>query len=360
MDIHVVFFFAAGLVLLVIGAEFLVRGASKLAAFIGISPLIIGLTVVAYGTSAPEFAVSAMAVRAGQADIALGNVIGSNIFNILFILGISALITPLAVSRQLIRVDVPVMVVVSAVTLIFSLDGNLGRVDGVALFAGIIIYTAFQVVMSRSESFSGEFAKEFGDGSGRTWKDWALNLFLITAGLALLVLGSRWLVDSAVVIARLLGVNDLVIGLTIIAAGTSLPEVATSIVASVRGERDIAVGNVIGSNIFNILAVLGFASAMTPEGLVVSASALNFDIPVMVGVAVACVPVFFAGRIIGRWKGALFLAYYILYTLYLFLVSTHSQAVDAFRFAMGGFVIPLTVITLLTVLVRALRSQGKS
>lgn len=359
MDAQVVFFFVAGLVILVGGAEFLVRGASKLAAFIGISPLVIGLTVVAFGTSAPELAVSIQSAQAGQADIALGNVLGSNIFNVLFILGVSALITPLVVSRQLIRVDVPVMVVVSVLMLLFSLNGMIGPLEGALLFGCMIIYTVFQIVMSRKESSSGEFAKEFGDGAGRTWKDWALNLFFIAAGLALLVLGSRWLVDSAVVMARLLGVNDLVIGLTIIAAGTSLPEVATSVMASVKGEREIAVGNVIGSNIFNILAVLGAASFLSSSGIAVSPSALSFDMLIAIVVAVACLPIFFTGRMIARWEGALFLMYYILYTVYIFLVSTHHQAVDAFRFAMGGFVIPLTVITLLTVLVRALRSERK-
>ena len=358
MDIQVIFFFVAGLVLLAAGAEFLVRGSSRLAAFIGISPLVIGLTSWLSARARPELAVSVMAGRAGQTDIALGNVLGSNIFNVLFILGVSALITPLVVSRQLVRVDVPVMVVVSIVALVFSLDGRVSMLEGIALFIGIILYTGFQIVMSRSESAAGEFAKEFS-GSDRTWKDWVLNIFLIASGLAILVLGSRWLVDSAVVIARALGVNDLIIGLTIIAAGTSLPEVATSVIASVKGERDIAVGNVIGSNIFNILCVLGLSSILSADGIAVSASALSFDIPVMVGVAIACVPIFFAGRMIGRWKGGLFLLYYILYTVYLFLVSTQNQAIDEFRFAMGGFVIPLTIITLLTVVVRTIREERR-
>ena len=357
---QVLFFFAAGLALLVVGAEFLVRGASKLAAFIGISPLIIGLTVVAFGTSAPELAVSVMASGSGQSDIALGNVLGSNIFNVLFILGVSALITPLVVSRQLIRVDVPVMVVVSIAALVFSIDGRISRGEGILLFAGFIAYVCFQIFMSRSESSQGEFAREFGNGHARTWKDWALHLVFIAAGLALLVLGSRWLVDSAVDIARRLGVNDLVIGLTIIAAGTSLPEVATSVMASLKGERDIAVGNVIGSNIFNILSVLGLSSILATSGIAVSQSALSFDMPVAVGVAIACMPIFFTGRKIARWEGGLFLLYYILYTVYIFLVSTQHYAVDAFRFAMGAFVMPLTVLTLLTVVVRTVREERKA
>lgn len=358
MDAQVVLFFVAGLVILVGGAEFLVRGASKLAAFIGISPLVIGLTVVAFGTSAPELAVSIQSAQSGQADIAMGNVIGSNIFNILFILGVSALITPLVVARQLIRVDVPIMVAVSVLMLLFSLNGGVGPLEGAVLFGCLIAYTVFQVVMSRKESSSGEFAKEYGDGSGTAWKDWALNLFFIAAGLALLILGARWLVESAVVMAKALGVDDLVIGLTIIAAGTSLPEVATSVMASIKGEREIAVGNVIGSNIFNILAVLGLSSIVSSSGLQVSPSALTFDMPVAIVVAVACLPIFFTGRMIARWEGGLFLIYYILYTVYIFLVSTHHQALDSFRFAMGVFIIPLTVITLLTVVVRALQRKS--
>jgi len=360
MDAQVIFFFVAGLVILVGGAEFLVRGASKLAAFIGISPLVIGLTVVAFGTSAPELAVSIQSAQSGQADIAMGNVLGSNIFNILFILGVSALITPLIVSRQLIRVDVPIMVAVSVLMLLFSLNGMVSPIEGAVLFGFMLVYIVFQIVMSRKESSSGEFAREYGDGTGTTWKDWARNLFFIAAGLALLVLGSRWLVESAVVMAKALGVNDLVIGLTIIAAGTSLPEVATSVMASIKGEREIAVGNVIGSNIFNILAVLGLTSILSSSGLAISPSALLFDMPVAVGVAVACLPIFFTGRMIARWEGGLFLIYYVLYTFYIFLVSTQHQALDSFRFAMGFFVLPLTVITILTVAARALRSHRKS
>lgn len=360
MDIQVMFFFLAGLALLVVGAEFLVRGASRLAAFIGISPLVIGLTVVAYGTSAPELAVSVMSANAGQPDIAMGNVVGSNIFNVLFILGVSALITPLVVSRQLIRVDVPVMVLVSIVMLMFSVDGRVDRAEGFVLFAGVVLYTGFQIVMSRKEKETGEFIKEFGDGKGRTSKDWAINIFFIAAGVAILVLGSGWLVESAVDIARSLGVNELVIGLTIIAAGTSLPEVATSVLASIKGERDIAVGNIVGSNIFNILSVLGLSSALSPEGIAVSPSALSFDIPVAIGVAVACMPVFFTGRKIARWEGALFLFYYVMYTVYIFLESTHHQGFETFRFAILAFVLPLTVLTLLTVVVRTVREERKA
>jgi cation:H+ antiporter len=277
-----------GLAVLTAGAELLVRGSSQLAIALGISPLVVGLTVVAYGTSAPELVVSVQSSLSGQPDVAIGNVVGSNIFNVLFILGLSAMIVPLRVSQQLIRVDVPLMVGLSVLVLATAQDGKIGRLDGLVLIGGIIAYTVLAVVSSRREkaAIQAEYEAEFGmkkevEGRGKI----VANLLLVAAGLALLVLGSRWFVDSAIMIARAMGVSELVIGLTIVAAGTSMPEVATSIMAAIRGERDIAVGNVIGSNIFNILGVLGISSVVSSDGIRVSAAALQMDIPVMVAVA---------------------------------------------------------------------------
>ncbi len=247
-----------GTVLLVAGAEFLVRGASKLAVSVGISPLVVGLTVVAFGTSAPELAVSTYAAFTGEAEIAIGNVVGSNIFNILFILGVSAMITPLVVAQQLIRLDIPIMIGVSILLLILGVDGKIGHIDGLLLFSMVVAYTVFLIRQSRKESRAvrEEYEREFGVGKEeKTPHAWKIDLAYMVGGALMLVLGSRWLVDGAVRVAVDLGVSELVIGLTIIAIGTSLPEVATSVVASLRGERDIAVGNVVGSNIFNILAV---------------------------------------------------------------------------------------------------------
>jgi cation:H+ antiporter len=350
-----------GLLFLVLGAEALVRGASKLAATVGVSPLVIGLTVVAYGTSTPEMVVSVMSGLAGQADIALGNVVGSNIFNVLFILGISALLVPLVVSQQLVRFDVPLMIAVSLLLCLLGLDGKIGRVDGLFLFAGGILYTVFLIYQSRKENqdIREEYAKEYGSQVVPSFPSWTINTVFIVGGLGLLVLGSRWLVDSAVTIAQLIGVSELVIGLTIVAAGTSLPEVATSIIASLRGERDIAVGNVVGSNIFNILAVLGLSSIVTPDGIHVSTAAQRFDIPVMIAVAVACLPIFFTGHVIARWEGALFLGYYVVYTLYLILAVAQHAALPVVNMTMVWFVIPLTVLTLLVVTLRALRKRDK-
>lgn len=313
----------AGFTLLLFGAEALVRGASKLAAVFGISPLVIGLTVVAFGTSAPEMAVSTMSGMAGQTNIALGNVVGSNIFNVLFILGLSALIAPLVVAQKLIKIDVPLMIAVSILTFLFCLDGTVGRLEGGLLFAGIIAYTVFLIFQSRRENKEvlAEYAQEYGEEKAYSLTALLVDVLLILAGLGLLVLGSKWLVDGAVSIAQKLGVSDLVIGLTIVAAGTSLPELATSVVASIRGERDIAVGNVVGSNIFNILAVLGLTGLISPAGVTVSLQALHFDIPVMILSAAACLPVFFTGSRISRREGLLFLAGYIAYIAYLVLTA---------------------------------------
>ncbi len=345
-----------GLTLLVVGAELLVRGASRLAALLGISPLIVGLTVVAYGTSAPEMAVSILSNLNGQVDIAIGNVVGSNIFNVLCILGLSALVTPLVVSRQLIRLDVPIMIGVSCLMLLFSIDGTIGRGDGVVLFVGAIAYTLFLIRQGREEEVPG--LGQLAEHEGRSGI-WVKNLALIVGGIGMLVLGSQFLVDSATTIARAIGVSELVIGLTIVATGTSLPELATSIVASFKGERDIAVGNVVGSNIFNILAVLGVASAVSPQGIAVADSVMRFDGLVMLAVAIACLPIFFTGSVIARWEGVVFLGYYVAYTVYLILDSTNHAMLPMYSTVMFFFVMPLTVVTLATVTWQELRTSRR-
>ncbi|HCG41138.1 MAG TPA: sodium:calcium antiporter [Pseudomonas sp.] len=350
----------AGLVLLVAGAEVLVRGAAKLAAQFGISPLVIGLTVVAFGTSAPETAVSVQAALNGSGDIAIGNVVGSNIANVLLILGMTALIAPLVVSRQLIRLDVPIMIGASLVTFGLAWDGELSRIDGALLFTAVVVYTLFLIISSRREKAAevdDEFAKEFGLDEPAKPHAGLINAGLVIAGLVLLVVGSNFLVEGAVALARALGLSELVIGLTVIAIGTSLPELATSIMAAFRGERDIAVGNIVGSNIFNLLCVLGLASLVSPQAIGVSSNALAFDFPVMIAVAVACLPIFFAGYCIKRWEGALFVAYYVAYTLYLVLTSTGRPFAETFGDAMLGYALPLTAITLLVIAGRAWKTQ---
>lgn len=349
----------AGLVLLVAGAEVLVRGAAKLAAQFGIPPLIIGLTVVAFGTSAPETAVSVQAALDGSGDLAIGNVVGSNIANVLFILGLTALIAPLIVSRQLIRLDVPIMIGASLLTFALAWDGSLSKLDGAILFAGIVAYTAFLIISSRKQKplEDDEFSKEFGLNEPVKPYAWAINLGLIIVGLVLLVSGSNFLVEGAVALARTLGISELVIGLTVVAVGTSLPELATSVLAAIKGERDIAVGNIVGSNIFNLLCVLGLASMVSPQAISVAANALAFDFPVMIAVAVACLPIFFAGYRINRWEGLLFLAYYVAYTVYLVLSSTGRPFAEVFGDAMLGYALPLTAVTLVIIAGRAWHKQ---
>lgn len=387
----VVVAFLAGLVLLVAGAEVLVRGASRLAAALGLPSLVIGLTVVAFGTSAPELTVSLASALAGRTEMAVGNVVGSNIFNVFFILGLAALITPLVVSRKLVRFDVPLMMGVSLLVALLALDGRIGRLEGLLLVGGLLANTWFTLRTGRRELRAMEAA---GAGARKAQApgpdsrsaaarapgpspssagveavvgprarrpggrpailfDAALSL----AGLALLVLGSRLLVGAATDLARWFGLSELIIGLTIVAAGTSLPEVAASVVAALRGERDIAVGNVVGSNIFNLLGVLGLTALLSPSPLVAPAEALRFDIPVMLAAALVCLPVFFTGFVIRRWEAALLLLFYAAYVAYLVLDHSGHDALPAFSLAMGAFVLPLGLLALALPALRSLRSR---
>ena len=336
-----------GLVLLVGGGELLVSGAAALAASLRISPLVIGLTVVAFGTSAPELCVSLQAALSGNADVAVGNVVGSNIINILLILGVSALVTPLVVSSQLIRIDVPLMIAASLAMWAVGADGQIHRWEGALLFTALVIYIVFCIRKSRSEEKEvvDEFAQEYSH-SVSDLQGLAKQFGLVIAGLILLGFGSNWLVDGAIEVAKGFGVSKLVIGLTIVAIGTSLPEVVTSIVASYRGERDIAVGNVVGSNLFNILCVLGMTSAVSPVGIAVSQEAIVFDIPVMVAVAVLCFPIFLTGKVIRRPEAVLFLAYYVIYTAFLITSASRPELKEKFGSVVLYGVFPLTIFAL--------------
>lgn len=352
-----------GFILLVGGAELLVRGSVRLAAAAGISPLVVGLTVVALGTSAPELAVGIQSARAGQPDLTLGNVVGSNISNVLLILGSAAVITPLFVHQKLVRLDVPIMIGAAILVLFVSLDGTIGRFDGVVLVSLLVAYMAWSVRASRRETKAVK--KEYDAAYGVPEKEQKrvqpiVSFGLVVAGLVALVVGAGWLVDGAVVLAKALGVGELLIGLTVVAVGTSLPEVATSIVASVRGERDIAVGNVVGSNIFNAFGVLGASAAFSSRGIAVAPAALRFDIPVMIAACVACLPIFFNGYRIARWEGALLLGHYVAYVLYLILTATQHAALGPYTLAMMAFVLPLSAITLVVIVVRELRGRARA
>jgi cation:H+ antiporter len=330
--------FFAGLAALGIGAELLVRGASRLSLSMGISPLVVGLTVVAFGTSAPEMAVSVDAALSGKVDVAVGNVVGSNIFNVLVILGFSALIVPLAVHAQIVRQEVPVMIGATLLMVAMVIDGRVSFGEAALLFAALIAYTAFLIVQSRRESREtiAEFAGEMPPPA--TWDShWGVQLALVLGGLLLLVVGADWLVDAAVSFARTLGVSDLVIGLTIVAAGTSLPEVAASLTAALRGERDIAVGNVVG---------LGFAGMAAPDGLAVAPELLRVDLWVLLATMLACIPVFAYRHEIRRWQGGLFLLAYAAYTGYLVLYAQQHPLLPGFVDALFFGLLPAMLLLL--------------
>lgn len=313
--IEAIFYVLLGLGFLVLGGEFLVRSASNIALALGVSPLVIGLTVVAYGTSAPELGVSLFASLQGNPEIALSNVIGSNIFNIGFILGLCAMVAPLTVNMQLLKLDVPILVLITGLVYLFALDGQLSPIEGVALFAGAVIYTTWLVWASKKESKSVN--EEFSDGLPSKPRPKILkDIFLALGALAVLVGGSRFLVSGATDLAKLLGVSDALIGLTIVAAGTSMPEVATSVMATVRGQKDIAIGNIIGSNIFNILLILGLSSGIT-SGLNVSQNILDFDMICMLALTALCYPLLVTAKKLVRWEGAVLFSAYIAYTVYL-------------------------------------------
>ncbi|MFT0211667.1 calcium/sodium antiporter [Pseudomonas sp. F1_0610] len=347
---EIALYLIAGFILLVIGAELLVRGAARLAAGFGISPLIIGLTIVAFGTSAPEMAVSTQSAINGQGDIAIGNVVGSNILNVLLILGLSAVITPLVVTRRLVTIDVPIMIAASALAWALAIDGSYSRADGLILFAAILAYTGYLIfdsIRKRNKGEAIEVDDEYtADNEPNSAKTTAKNIALIIVGLVMLVAGSDLLVKGAVSLATLLGLSELVIGLTIVAIGTSLPELATSVIAAMKGQRDIAVGNIVGSNLFNLLAVLGLAGLVSPQAIEISKQAITFDFPIMMIVAVACLPIFFTSFKVSRWEGWLFILYYIIYTAYIILGSQNFAYMDQFSSAVLYYAAPVTLIIL--------------
>ncbi|MGB3610144.1 MAG: calcium/sodium antiporter [Cellvibrio sp.] len=345
----------AGLVLLVIGADLLVKGAARLAANFGVPSLVIGLTVVAFGTSAPELAVSVKAAYAGQAELAIANVVGSNIFNILFILGVAAVVSPLIISKQLIRQDVPIMVAVSVLAMIMTLNGSINKIEAAVLALGLLSYTAFLFYQGKKQGadVTDEEVEEMLKEPVPAWK----NILMVIGGLALLVWGARWLVQSAVEIATAWGVNEAVIGLTIVAAGTSLPEVVTSVVATIKGQRDIAVGNVVGSNIFNILCVLGVSGLVSPTPLLAGEQMANIDIPVMVGVAVLCVPLFFIGAMLHRIEGLLFLALYVAYVWFLIALALSLPYLNSLQDGILYGLLPIVLLYVVIALALDLRKR---
>lgn len=302
-----------GLCLLYIGAEGLVRGSSSLALRLGLTRLVIGLTVVAYGTSSPELVVSVKATLDGNGAISLGNIVGSNICNIALILGLSALVSPLRVHAQVVRLQIPIMIAASLILSILLIDGQLNRFEGLGLFCGSVAYTIYSIYLARKETNKSLNEKLRDTVRIPTRKPW-VDLIFVVIGFAMLVLGANLFVSGAVSMAKNLGVSQALIGLTIVALGTSLPELATSLVAAVRREGDIAVGNVVGSNIFNILAILGLASLIRPIQM---GGISVVDLIVMIVTGALALPLMWTGFLLSRWEGTFLLAAYCGYIYYL-------------------------------------------
>jgi len=311
----------AGLVVLAVGAEGIVRSASKLASSLGISPMMLGLTVVAIGTSMPELAVGITAAQQDSPGLSIGNIAGTNLVNLLFILGLSALLDPLSLHLRVIRLDLPGMVIAALMMTLMAWDGRLSQLDGALLFGSAVLYTIVLVNVSRRESRAvrEEFRTMYSEAAAAARAPLgarAKQLLILIVSIALTLLGADWLVDGAVSIARSVGIGDAVIGLTIVAIGTSAPELATTVISTIKRERDVAVGNLLGSSIYNILVILGITCLAVPGGLAVDRSLLLFDIPLVFAVALLCIPVFVTGRRISRIEGGLFLTVYLGYLVF--------------------------------------------
>lgn len=345
----------SGLVMLIAGAELLVRAAVRLSARLRVRPLIMGLSIVAFGSSVPQMAISLQATLADNTDIAVGSVIGSSIFNILVILGLSALIIPLRVSRQLVRLDIPLMIGASVLVFVLAYNERLTPSDGLILLAALLLYLVLLLRQSRHPARPPLPCATNRRGSAPRLS----SMLLVLLGLGLLVFAGHLLLGAAVTVADDLGLSERVMGLTVIAVSTSLPQLATSLLAALRGQRDIAVGNVIGSNLFNLLGVLGFTALVAPSPLSVSPNALDFDLPVLLAVAVLCLPVFYSGYRITRAEGLLFLGLYLAYGLHVVSFTTGMPLAGKLEHLMLFFVLPALVAFLLFSSLRAWRRQHK-
>lgn len=309
--------FLVGLGALVVGSEAMVRGGAAVAARLGIRPLVVGLTVVSIGTSMPELAVGVVAAREGSGALAVGNIAGTNVVNLIFVLGLSALMLPLAVERRTIRFELPVMAGAAIMLWLLAADGVLSRIDGLLLVVAAIAYTVAVIRTARRDS--GQTADDATPTSGgrALWQ-----VVLTVAGIAIVVLGAEWLVSSAVELAREFGVTDAFIGLTVVAIGTSAPELVTTVVSTLRGNRDIAIGNLLGSSIYNILLILGITCLVATDGLRLTPALVRVDIPIMVAAALVCVPIFITGRRVGRVEGGAMVAAYLAYLAFLIVTQT--------------------------------------
>ncbi|OBF32919.1 sodium:calcium antiporter [Mycobacterium sp. ACS1612] len=316
-----VVWFLAGLAALIVGAALVVRGGARVAARFGVSPIVVGLTVVSIGTSMPELAVGVVAALEDNGALAVGNITGTNVVNLLLVLGLSALLVPLSLQIRTLRFELPVMAGAAALLWLLAADGVLSRFDGLVMALGAVVYTVAVVRAARRESqdVAAEFTEAYPKAqSERT----GLHVGMTLVGIVVIVLGAERLVDAAVGMARGFGVSDALIGLTVVAIGTSAPELVTTVVSTVRGERDIAIGNLLGSSIYNILLILGVTSLVPAHGLTLPPEMVRIDIPIMVAVAIVCVPIFVSGRRVSRFEGGAMVCAYAAFLVFLLLTQT--------------------------------------
>ena len=343
--------FILGLVMLIAGAELFLNSVDKFGLAWSISPVVMGLTVVAFATGAPELAISLQAAADGKPDLVLGNILGSNIANILLILGIAGLFKPLKITNRIIKIDVPVVIGASVLLFILSLDGELAPLDGIIILAALMIYSIFVYRQIRQDQKKNQKNNEENpsklDEPVNGWF-YTKYILILLVGLVFIVLGSRWMVDSAVEIAGALGISELIIGLTIVSIGTSLPEVATSLSAVRHNDSDTAVANVMGSNLYNIFLTLGLTIVVAPGALSVSPDALKLDMPFMIIVALACLPLFWPGKVLGRAEAAGFLFYYATYLTYLVFIAIGHPLKESVEWLMLWVIAPITLLLVIT------------
>lgn len=352
-----------GLIGLLVAGHLVVDGSSRLGRLFGLPETVVGLTIVAAGTSAPELAVVLQSVVADDTDLAVGSIIGSNIANVLLVLGLAACFGAIRVTSRVVRVDIPIMIGASGALLTMAIDGDLDRLDGVLLFVALVLFVTWTLRSNRSTingadlpEHQPEETSDQGRNSSKA-RAIALSAVRLIVGIVGLALAADLVVSGAKEIAVDLGIPDLVVGLTIVALGTSAPEIVTTVIAAVQGRRELAVGNAVGSNIYNILLVLGLSAAVAPGGIPVDRNAVELDLPIMVVTAVACLPLVFWDRKFDRWEGIVFVAYYAAYLVFLTLDATGSPLSRAFTIVMVGFVAPLTLLTVYVAIRRQQEAQ---
>lgn len=347
--------FLGGLVLLLASAEQLVRNATRLSSVLGQSRLFIGLTLTAFGTSAPELAIGLTGMVEHSSDIGLGNIVGSNIFNIFVVLGLTALLKPIVVKNKTVIRDVPVLILISLLFFLLILDGGISILESLILLAILITYLIY---LSRSTKDAAELIPELVDADEKSKPaGWGLVrvIVMIVVSIVMLIVSSRWMIDSAINIASSFGISEFMIGLTILAIGTSLPEIATSLIALKKNEHDLAIGNVLGSCLFNIIAIPSAMTLYQGGTLAVNLEAVYIDVPIMIFAALACLPIFFSDHRISRKEGLLFLFYYTLYSLSLYFRYQSHSGISDYTFHLAMIAVPVAVITFSMVTFKAIR-----